>query len=372
MKTDVAIVRCNDYESSRVCAAVRQSVEFLGGMRAFIKPKSKVLVKPNLLMAKAPECGITTHPEVLRGVIRLLKEIECRIYVGDGPSVWGKQIINVDRVYEVSQAKRVCAEENVELVQFDQRRWRGKFPLSVWLDTCDYVVNVPKFKTHDLTLLTGAVKNLFGLVSGTYKTELHKKHFAVVDFSSVVVDVYEQVKPQLTIVDGIVAMEGDGPATSGELRQQNIIVSGADCVAVDSVLAAVMGIKPQDVPTTQEAARRSLGCADLFAINIIGESLAAAATRPFKLPTTNYKKKLPEPLMKAIAGLIKYYPYVLPKACIRCGACVDACPMRCISLRPKGITFDYRKCIACFCCQEACPAAAIKVKKSFFARAIGL
>ena len=228
MKSQVSIIKCEGYESKLVEEKIRMAVGLIGGISAFVKPKAKVLVKPNLLMAKEPEYGITTHPEVVRAVVKLLKEIGCSVFVGDGPSVWGNQIENIDEVYERTGMSRVCREEGVELVKFDKRRWRGKFPLSTWLDECDYLVSIPKFKTHEFTLITGAIKNNFGLVSGTYKTELHKKYFERENFAKTVVDVYQEVKPTLTVIDGILAMEGDGPASGGKLRNLNLLLAGND------------------------------------------------------------------------------------------------------------------------------------------------
>jgi uncharacterized protein (DUF362 family)/ferredoxin len=372
MKSRVSIVRCDSYDSLLVQDRARQAVGLLGGISAFVKPGSSVLVKPNLLMAKEPEFGIDTHPEVVRAVIRLLKEINCRIFVGDGPSVWGNQIENVDEVYERSGVKKVCLEEAVTLVQFDKRRWRDKFPMTTWLDNCEYLVNVPKFKTHGLTLLTAAIKNLFGLVSGTYKTELHKNYFNTRDFAKIVVDIYQKAKPSLTVVDGIVAMEGDGPASSGKLRSLNLLLAGVDCVALDSVLALIMGIRPLDVLSTEEAAVRGLGTADINSIEILGEKLEDAIGEPFLLPSTSMLKKLPRPVIELAKALIKHYPCVKRDNCTKCAACVEACPTKAISMQDKGIVFNYSKCISCFCCQEACPAAAIKVKKSLLAKLMGL
>lgn len=372
MNSQVSIVRCNDYESHLVQQAVNKALDLLGGISNFIKPGAKVLVKPNLLMAKEPEFGIDTHPEVVRAVVKLLKEINCRIFVGDGPSVWGNQINNVDGVYERSGIKRVCSEEGVSLVNFDKRRMREKFPLTTWLDECDYLVNVPKFKTHEFTLLTGAIKNLFGLVVGTYKTELHKNYFNPDDFSRILVDVYQEAKPALTVIDGIVAMEGDGPATSGRLRQLDLLLVGSDCVALDSIMALIMGLKPLDVLTIQEAAKRGLGNADINSISVFGESLEDAIDEPFLLPSTSLRKKLPRPIIELAKKLIKYYPCVERDHCIKCAACIKACPAKVISMKDNRITFDYSGCIACFCCQEMCPASAIKVKKSLLAKLIGL
>lgn len=373
MSAKVSVVKCDTYEPKAVESSVRKIVDLLGGITAFIKPGSSVLVKPNLLMSKGPECAITTHPEVVRAVIQILKEINCRIVVGDGPSVWGKYLKNVDEVYEVTGIRKVCQDEGVNLVTFDKRRMRDKFPLTTWLDECEYLINLPKFKTHEFTLLTGAIKNLFGLVSGTYKTELHKNYFEPQEFSKILVDIYQQAKPALTIIDGILAMEGDGPATGGKVRQLNLLLGGSDGVALDTVMARIMGITDREVLTTKEAALRGLGEDQISRIKIEGEDIDKLNIRPFILPVTSAKiTKLPAPIKKILKSLIRYYPYCLDSKCIRCGHCVEVCPDQCITLKKSGIRFDYNKCIACFCCQEACPEAAIKVKKSILAKLIGL
>jgi uncharacterized protein (DUF362 family)/Pyruvate/2-oxoacid:ferredoxin oxidoreductase delta subunit len=373
MNSKVSIVKCSGYDPLLVQESVRKSLGLLGGIQAFVKPGSKVLLKPNLLMAKAPEYGITTHPEVVRAVIKILKEINCSVLVGDSPSVWGKYIENVDQVYEITGIKRICAEEGVELVMFDKRRMRRNFPLTTWLDNCDYLVNLPKFKTHELTLLSGGIKNLFGLVTGTYKTELHKNYFNIEDFSNMLVDIYQEVRPALTIVDGIMAMEGDGPGTGGKLRQAGLLLASSDCVALDSIMALIMGVRPYDVLTTREAAHRDLGMPDIHFMDIVGENLQELIAGPFLLPTSAIgRKMIPEPLIKIARKLIKYYPYLVRKNCIRCLACIKACPEGCIAMSDKGIIFDYTRCIACFCCQETCPERAIRVKKSLLAKLIGL
>ncbi|MDD5167078.1 MAG: DUF362 domain-containing protein [Candidatus Omnitrophica bacterium] len=372
MNAKVSIVKCAGYDPLLVQEAVQKSVDLIGGIAKFIKPQSKVLVKPNLLMAKEPEYGITTHPEVVRAVIKILKTIDCRIFLGDGPSVWGNQIENVEEVYERTGMKKVCQEEGVTLVDFAKRRMRKKFPLTIWLDDCDYLVNVPKLKTHDFTLLTAAVKNLFGLVSGTYKTELHKNYFVPEDFAKILVDVYAEAKPALTIIDSIVAMEGDGPGSSGKARQENLLLVSSDCVALDSIAALIMGLEPFDVLTTKEAAARGLGTAEIKNITILGEKLERAISSPFLLPETSMVRKLAFPAIQVIKKFVKFYPYVKQENCILCSACIQCCPNKVISMKNKRIVFDYSKCISCFCCQEACPASAIKVKKSLIAKLIGL
>lgn len=372
MNAKVSIVKCKDYEPVRVLEQLKKALDPLGGVSAFIAPKSRVLVKPNLLMAKEPEFGVDTHPEVVRAVVKLLKGINCSIYLGDGPSVWGNQAENTDEVYERSGMKNICKEEDIELVEFEHKRWRKEFPLSTWLDKCDCVVSIPKFKTHELAILTGAIKNLFGLVWKTYKTELHKKYFNVNDFSKMLVDVYAEVKPALTVIDGIVAMEGDGPATSGKLRNVGLLLAGYDCVALDSILALIMGLEPSDILTTKEAAARGLGVGDIKSISVLGEKLEDVIGAPFILPSASLMKKIPRPIIEIASKLIKYYPCVEQDNCIRCAACIQACPNKAITIKNDRLIFDYAKCIACFCCQEACPHTAIKIKRNIWARMAGL
>jgi len=372
MNSKVSIVKCKDYNPHLVLESTKKAVDLIGGISSFIKPRSKVLVKPNLLLATEPESGVDTHPEVVRAVVKILKEINCEVYLGDSPCIWGNQIENVSEVYEKSGMKQVADEEGVHLVEFDKRRWRKKFPLTTWLDHCDYLICVPKFKTHGFTTLTASVKNLFGLVCGTYKTELHKQYFQKENFAKMLVDIYEEAKPVLTIIDGIISMEGDGPGTTGKLRQLGLLFAGSDCVALDSILAIIMGLDPLEILTTREASKRGLGVSDINSVEIIGEQLKSVITTPFKLPAPSIKANIPKPIIAIAKKLIRYYPCVECNNCIRCDACIQACPTKAVSMKNNRINFDYRKCTACFCCQEACPTSAIKIKKSVLAKMVGL
>jgi ferredoxin len=151
------------------------------------------------------------------------------------------------------------------------------------------------------------------------------------------------------------------------------LLAGSDCVALDTLMAKIMGITKIEVLTTKEAALRNLGEAVLSRIEVKGEDIDKLNIPPFLLPK-NYSKlsNLPLVLKKIFKSLVRYYPYSLRLKCTRCGHCVKVCPQQCIRLKKSGIQVDYHKCIACFCCQEACPEAAIGVKKSLLARLIGL
>ena len=372
MKARVSIVRCAGYHRQAVEEKVREVIALAGGITAFVRPQTKVLVKPNLLLAEAPDAGITTHPEVARAVIRVLKEIGCQVFLGDGPSVWGAQDRNLERVFERTGMKAVAEEEKVQLARFQKHRWRGKFPLSSWLDQCDHLISLPKFKTHTFTILSGAVKNLYGLVSSVYKTELHKRYFRKEEFAAVLAEILREAAPSFTLVDGITAMEADGPATSGKLRSLGLLFAGADCVALDSVLAAVMGLEPFAILSTKIAAQRGLGVADLKEIEILGEKLEEAAGLPFLLPGPSLSSRIPRPIANLLKRMLRFYPKAMGADCLDCGACIEVCPNKIISRKNGKILIDYSRCLSCFCCQESCPNAAIKVEKSLLAKLLKL
>ncbi len=372
MKAEAAIVRCASYDPQEADAAVGRLMGLLGGMEAFIKPGSRVLVKPNLLMAIEPEAAITTHPAVVRAVVRLLKGIRCTVLIGDGPSVWGAHAENLTAVWDKTGIAEVAREEGVELVAFERRRWRGAFPLAAILDEVDCLVSLPKFKTHELMILTGCVKNLFGLIPDTFKTELHKRHADADAFARTLVDIYREAPPALTIVDAVTSLEGDGPGTGGRLRQTGFLLGGRECVALDSILCAVMGIAPEEVPVMRQARLCRTGVPDISAIEVRGISVREVMGKPFILPKTSLNQKIPRPLRDTAASFIRVLPKIDQAKCTRCGACQTACPVKVITVSETRTTIRYAGCISCFCCQEICPYAAIQVKKSLLARMVGL
>ena len=368
MKSKVSLIYCDNYNLDSVFQATQQAIDLIGGITTYIKPQSSVLVKPNLLMAADPSSGVVTHPSVVWAVIKILKSINCKIYLGDGPSVWDSRGENIDQVFEKSGMTNIAAEEGIELVKFDKRRWRGDFPLTTWLDGCDYLVSIPKFKTHTLTTLTGAIKNLYGLIPGTYKTELHKRYYEVEDFSKMLVEIYAELRPALTIVDGIEAMEGDGPGTGGRLRKCGLLIVGKDCVSIDSLLARIMGLGPEEILTTKEAVKRHLGVAEINSIELLGDRLEKFIASNFELPASSIRRKIPRPIIELAKKLLRFYPQVNHRICVRCGACIEVCPKKVIRKRNDRIFIDYSRCISCFCCQETCPHSAMKVRKSLLAK----
>lgn len=370
MKSKVSVVKCDNYKKENIESALKKAIDSLGGIANFIKPASRVLLKPNLLMAIEPEKAITTHPELARSVIRILKNLDAKIYLGDAPSVWGKPQ-DLKEVYGKTGMSRLAAEEGVELIEFTPSQIKRGLPLASIIDEVDFIISVPKFKTHSFMTLTGAVKNLFGLVCGLHKTELHRQYFKPEQFAKKLVDIYEIVRPTLTIVDAIDVLEGNGPATGGDLRHLGLIIVSADCVAIDSVLARIMNIMPQRIPVIKEARSRNLGNSELSSIEIIGENLKDIITADFKLPPPSLMHKVPLGVFNLFKGLLNYRPDINPKLCVRCKKCQAICPAKIISIEPQ-IKIDYSGCIKCFCCLEACPERAISIKKSLAAKIMGL
>jgi len=371
MRSQVSVIKCKSYNPQELYLSVKKSLDLIGGINSFVNKSDKVLIKPNLLCACTPDKGIDTHPEFVRAVIRIVKETGAEIFLGDSPSVWGTPQ-DVNAVYEESGMKKVCEEEGVNLVTFFDSILVSGFPFSAWTKKCNKIISLPKFKTHDWTILTGAVKNLFGLIPGLFKTELHRRAPQCGDFAKFLAQIYGLVRPTISIVDGIVAMEGDGPASGGTLRNLGLVIAGSDGVAVDSVLAAIMGLKPEDILSTREAARQKLGTMDLDNIEILGERMETVVVPDYKLPQMTVFNRLPRPFIKLGKFLLRFSAAINPAKCRMCGLCEKACPANAITRNSRRMLIEYNRCVLCMCCKEVCPEGAVYIKKSLLAKAAGI
>ena len=365
--TKVSIVRCPDYEREKVFDSVKRAIDLIGGINAFVKPGSKVLLKPNLLSPHPPEDCVTTHPEVIRAVARLVKEAGGVVWLGDSPGGYGK---NIDEILEKSGIGKIADEEGIEIKKFNTSKFVDGIPVSRHVLDADCVISIPKLKTHSITVLTAAIKNMFGAVVGLYKAECHSRAPKEEDFSKIIARVYSIVKPHLTIVDGIVGMEGDGPS-AGIIRKMNLVMAGSDAVAVDSCIARIVGIEPLDVLVTKEAYKAHLGEADLARIEVVGDGIDEFIAKDFKLPKGLMPLKfLPKSITRLIASIIRFRPYIDSALCKRCNLCKITCPANCIEIAPDYCGIDYKKCVRCLCCYEVCPYKAIHIKRNFITKLI--
>ena len=363
-RSKLAVVRCGDYEACAVDAAVRAAVDLLGGIGLFVKPGQTVLVKPNLLSPRPPEQAVTTHPHVVGAVIRLCQDAGAsRIWVGDSCAgghgverLWAET--GLQAVVPPTGAELRSFTESVESVPCGERR----VPVPAWLHEVDVVISLPKLKTHLLTLLTCGVKNMYGIIAGQAKSLYHADHPSPRSMSTFLTDVYAAFTPGLTIVDAVQAMQGDGPA-NGDPVSVGLILASPDAVAVDSLCARLLGLRPTDISTTRLAYERGLGQADMEHIDVLGDAADLLQDVRLKLPRTRFLQRLPEGLFRMLTWVLKYRPVVDDDQCVRCGVCSGICSQQAIRADEDGrLRIQRERCILCMCCVESCPRHAITVR----------
>ena len=351
----VAFTPCPDYGPA-LAPALDTLLAHLGGWQALVKPGQKVLVKPNLLADTAPEQAVTTHPELVRQVIRGLKAAGARVQVGDSPA----SAMNLEQVWRRTGIQEVCAAEQVPLLSFEQGSTRQisrnghVFTVASAVMEADLIVSLPKVKTHALTTLTAAVKNFYGVLPGYQKAQLHKEHPKPRHFCSLLRALHASMPPNLSIADGVVGMEGEGPS-NGTPVQLGFLAASTDAVALDLTLCQVLHIDPLRVPYLAD--HPSLPFELRGTAPVIG---------PINVPSGSghLLQLVPEPLLRLIMPLVWVRP-AFNRNCVFCGRCAAACPTRALTLhRGRRPVLAPRKCIACCCCHEVCPAHAIRMGRS--------
>ncbi len=371
MKSKVSLLSVADYERGRIEESLVRLLAPLGGMAAFVKPGQKVLLKPNLLSGKSPEKAVTTHPEVVRGVIRMVQQTGGIVSVGDSPGVGtAKQVAErcgIMRVIEETGATFATFNESVKV-----RPEGATFhELEIARDILDaeVIINLPKLKTHQMMGFTCAVKNLFGAVVGMRKPRLHLQ--AGTDkafFALMLLELAEHIRPALHIVDSITAMEGDGPG-SGDPVHVGALLAGADALAVDTAAAELVGLNPEQIWPQMIAQKTGRHGSRLDEVEIVGDALAALRPASFKASkVTDVNFGLPEFLRRPLRQSLTALPQIEHEKCIRCGLCVKHCPPEAMTIADDRLNIDYHRCIGCFCCQELCPKAAILTHQGLLLR----
>jgi uncharacterized protein (DUF362 family)/Pyruvate/2-oxoacid:ferredoxin oxidoreductase delta subunit len=367
----VAIVRADSYVPADIEQAINSSLELIGGLEKFVRPGMRVLLKPNLLSAKGPDRAITTHPEFVAAVARMVRSMGGRVTIGDSPA--GAKT-GIQRVWDNTGLAEVARRDGLNLVSFESS---GTSPVAVNTRTyyiakpvleADLVINLPKLKTHVLTLMTGAVKNMFGVIPGFRKGLYHKEAPNPRHFARIVVDIFSAVQPSLTIMDAVWGMEGDGPA-SGSPRALDMVLASEDGVALDTVMATIIGLDPRKVQTIRYASEAGLGIGWIEGIIVVGEELESVQIPDFKLTSNLSLELMPKFLMDMVGPMIWMRPQIDPLACIQCGLCVKSCPVHALSQTDTNEVpqLNQKLCINCWCCHEICPVKAVQIEKSWLA-----
>ena len=368
--TKISVIKCSSYQSDVIRAAVKRSLDLLGGISVFVKASQKVLIKPNMLSYHHPDKAITTHPAFLEAVIELVKSVGGIPVVGDSPIGSARHI---EEYWKVTGFYEVCKRQGAELVPFEKsgvhkKPFNGRnYHLAKPVLDADVIINLPKLKTHNLTLLTCAVKNMYGAVPGLNKSMYHREAPLPMDFSKLLLDIYTLAKPQLNIVDAIIGMDGNGPS-AGDPKPIGMIMAGEDGVAIDCLAAHLLGMDPMKVPTNLLARKFNLGETHLKNIEMLGDAIEVR--KDFKWPPTWAYSFIPSFLAKHLAKLFWIRPAIDPAKCVNCGACVESCPTSAISSSEPTPVFNYKLCINCLCCQEICPQHAVYRQRSLIAKLV--
>jgi uncharacterized protein (DUF362 family)/Pyruvate/2-oxoacid:ferredoxin oxidoreductase delta subunit len=375
----VSIVRCDGYEIEGVRAALRDALAPLGGMATFVKPGERIGLKPNLLLGSDPDQAVVTHPAVLAAVALEVKEAGATPIVVESP---GAGIIPSPKMLARQFAKAgyqeaaalygftIAVEPEWDWVPFPDGRAFKKVEIVRSAMQVDGFINLPKFKTHAWMILTGATKNLFGLIPGLTKVGYHGKFPKQELFAEMLLDVATLMRPRLNIMDAIVAMEGRGPGTGGKPRKLGLILAGTDTVSMDGVCCGIAGFDPHAVPVLVEARRRGLWDGKAAGLPVIGPQVADLALRDFQPPSKGVASSgLELPFIGGVGRAFLrsgFSPRPRPQVgpCTICGSCEQACPGQAISMdkRAHVARVDDEKCIRCYCCHEVCPNAAIELR----------
>jgi uncharacterized protein (DUF362 family) len=308
----VAIEPCASYAPEAVAAAVLAALAHLGGIAAFVKPGQSVFLKVNLLTKAEPSRAVTTHPEVVRAVVRLAREAGAgSIAIGDSPG--GRTSAQAARgIFEASGLAAVAREENVPLVLLDDSVVRepapgGKlyqhFNLGRAVVEADVLIDMPRLKTHGFMMMTGAVKNLFGCIPGLEKAQFHVKVPDRADFGEMLVDLLLACQPDLCIMDAVIGMEGAGPA-GGVPRHIGAILASADAVGMDVVAAAITGFDPMEVYTNAAANGRCLGPRTADEVPTLGAQWRSIAVKGFAHPAKDLARNMPPAIGKWVSARI--------------------------------------------------------------------
>lgn len=354
------IVKTASYQYSVLKPLLFEMIDTLGG--TVITKQTRVLIKPNLLLPAKPERAILTHPLVVKAVSEYVKNKGGDVFIADSPA-WG----SFERIIKVSGYQKTLQGLDVELKEFKTSipvgigKPFGSIELAKDPFEADMVINLAKLKTHSQMLLTLGVKNLFGCIVGLKKPEWHLRSGVDRDlFADLLAQIYQTIQPAITIIDGILALEGQGPGKGGTPRNLGILIGSKNGFAADTAICGLLGLNPDKLPTHR--AGKKLGLVR-DTVEILGD---ADPIKNFAFPLLGSLSIGPKPLQGLMRKHMVQRPVVDEITCRSCGECLRFCPAKAISPDGKSISFDYNRCIRCYCCIEICPHGALRSAETLF------
>ncbi|MDR0321039.1 MAG: DUF362 domain-containing protein [Treponema sp.] len=373
MKAKVAIERCGEYDAEKLYRTLKSAAQAAD----FPNAKGKtVLLKPNIVMDATPEKAITTHPLFLEAAIRIVREWGVsRILVGDSPGLQGPNF--TARNSRLGETAKRCGAEWVDFARSSMElncpegKVQRRFTVSKVLQSVDWVISLPKLKTHQLMYYTGAMKNIFGFILSAAKSSYHVRYPSREDFAAMIVDLNVAVKPVFAFMDAVIAMEGPGPS-AGYPKQVGLVMASSNLLAMDIAASSIIGYPPQMIPVIRDALSRGIWLKDLPEIEYPLLKPGEVMIKDFiKIPFKKSENQLldfviPRPLKKLVKNQSPL-PVIDDKVCVRCGDCVKICASSAMRLEGEGtarqVKIDKSRCIRCYCCHEICPLKAIAVSK---------
>jgi uncharacterized protein (DUF362 family)/Pyruvate/2-oxoacid:ferredoxin oxidoreductase delta subunit len=373
------LIRCESYDPDEVKKTVEKGFGLLGGPSVFAPSNDKILLKLNWLSADPPEKCVTTHPAIFKAVSEIMQSAGAKLSYGDSPAFQSP-----DTAAKRTGIAAVAAEMNIPLADFKAGRevffkeghQNKKFTIANGVLDNDGVISLPKMKTHGQQRVTGAVKNQFGCVPGTRKGEFHMRIPDASEFAKMLVDLNSCVHPRLYVMDGIMAMEGNGPR-GGTPRKMNVVIFSTDPIAMDATVCRLMNVDPELLLTNKVGMEMGAGTYLENEIELLGDPIESFIAKDFDVNREPVKPFKPKSGINVIKNALVPRPYIIAEKCVKCGVCVNMCPVT-----PKAVdwhdgnkgnppSYKYERCIRCYCCQELCPESAIHLKVPFIRRVFG-
>ncbi|MBI4849528.1 MAG: DUF362 domain-containing protein [Nitrospirae bacterium] len=325
-----------------------------------IQKNMRVVIKPNLLAPASPEMAVVTHPLIIKAAVEYVLEKGARPVISDSSAA-----ASFEKILKEGGIRNALEGLNVEFREFktsaavDVGKPFNEIEIAGDAVNADFLINLPKLKTHAQMLLTLGIKNLFGCIVGMKKPEWHFR--TGVDremFAKLLVKIYQAVRPSVTIMDGILAMQGQGPGKGGEPRNIGVVLGSSDTAAVDIAVCKMFGIAPDELLTNRFAMEQGL------TTEIIEMDGDLPDIKDFKFPEIVTLVFGPRKFHGFMRRHLVQRPVCNDSLCRLCGECWKYCPAKAITHDKRKIDFDYDKCIRCYCCIEVCPHGALSAHET--------